>query len=246
MAKFLTNLDLNLNEIQNAKIHILAAEPTGVAGRIYYNSTTKKVGYHNGEAWVYLTIPADIQEALESFQQSLANYIPISQKGAASGVATLDATGKVPTSQLPSYVDDVLEYADFDSLPEAGTSGVIYVTLDDNKTYRWGGSAYVEISASLALGETTGTAYDGGKGKALADKVAALEEGSVNRYTGVLAAGSTSTTVTHNFNSTDVLVQTYDKTTGESVLTEVTRAANSVTVSLARAYSNAIQVVVMK
>ena len=56
--------------------------------------------------------------------------------------------GKVPASQLPSYVDDVLEYADLAAFPATGESAKIYVALDTNKTYRWGGSVYVEISAS--------------------------------------------------------------------------------------------------
>jgi hypothetical protein len=62
--------------------------------------------------------------------------------------AVLDGGGKVSASQLPSYVDDVLEYANFAALPGTGDTGKIYTTLDTNKTYRWSGSAYVEISAS--------------------------------------------------------------------------------------------------
>jgi len=99
----------------------------------------------------------------------LENLLPISAKGAASGVAELDSNGKVPSSQLPSYVDDVIEVADYASLPTTGEVGKIYITLDDNKTYRWGGSAYVEISASLALGETESTAYRGDRGKTAYD-----------------------------------------------------------------------------
>ena len=95
--------------------------------------------------------------------------VPLTQKGASSGVAELDAGGKVPSSQLPSYVDDVVEYASFAALPVTGETGKIYVTLDDNKTYRWSGSAYVEISASLALGETSSTAYRGDRGKTAYD-----------------------------------------------------------------------------
>ncbi len=91
--------------------------------------------------------------------------IPASQKGANNGVAELDDTGKVPSSQLPSYVDDVLEYDSQSGFPETGESGKIYVAKDTNKTYRWGGSAYTEISASLALGETATTAYRGDRGK---------------------------------------------------------------------------------
>jgi hypothetical protein len=93
----------------------------------------------------------------------------LASEGAANGIATLGSDGKVPATQLPSYVDDVLEFADFASLPGAGSSGIIYVTRDTNITYRWSGTAYVEISASLALGETSGTAYRGDRGKTAYD-----------------------------------------------------------------------------
>ena len=94
-----------------------------------------------------------------------------SEMGMPEGVATLDATGKVPSSQLPSFVDDVIEVDSFDLLPKTGETGKIYVTKDTNLTYRWSGSQYVEISESLALGETSSTAYPGDKGKATTDKV---------------------------------------------------------------------------
>ena len=121
-----------------------------------------------------------------------------SEMGKAGGVATLDSGGKVPSAQLPSYVDDVLEVRDFvggkANIPTSGLTvgwlyyvtgekkiyratsatavdggstpetGKIYVTADDNKTYRWSGSDLVEISKSIGLGETSGTAYDGKKG----------------------------------------------------------------------------------
>lgn len=96
-------------------------------------------------------------------------YQKESEKGAAGGYAELDGSGKVPSAQLPSFVDDVLEYANFAALPVTGESGKIYVTLDDNKTYRWSGSAYAEISSSLALGETSTTAYRGDRGKTAYD-----------------------------------------------------------------------------
>lgn len=91
--------------------------------------------------------------------------IPATEKGAANGVASLDETGKVPAAQLPSYVDDVLEFDNQAGFPKTGESGKIYVAKDTNKTYRWSGSAYAEISASLALGETASTAFAGDKGK---------------------------------------------------------------------------------
>lgn len=88
----------------------------------------------------------------------LATYIPLSQKGAANGVAVLDGSGQVPASQLPSYVDDVLEgyykTADGKFYKEAayttliaGESGKIYVSLDTNKTYRWTGTTFVYITS---------------------------------------------------------------------------------------------------
>lgn len=95
--------------------------------------------------------------------------IPASQKGANGGVAELDSTGRVPSSQLPSYVDDVLEYDSLSSFPQTGEDGKIYITEDTNLQYRWSGSQYVEISPSLALGETSSTAYRGDRGKTAYD-----------------------------------------------------------------------------
>lgn len=89
----------------------------------------------------------------------------ISTKGQPSGLAELDSTGKVPAAQLPSYVDDVLEFSTKDQFPQTGETGKIYVSKDTNLTYRWTGTQYLEISQSLALGETPSTAYSGDKGK---------------------------------------------------------------------------------
>ena len=95
-------------------------------------------------------------------------YTPINStlKGSNNGLAELDANGKVPTSQLPSYVDDVLEYSSKSAFPTTGESGKIYIATDTNLQYRWSGTAYVEISSSLALGETPSTAYRGDRGAA--------------------------------------------------------------------------------
>lgn len=105
--------------------------------------------------------------------------IPASAKGTANGVASLDEGGKVPAAQLPSYVDDVLEgylHTDGKFYKEeahttviTGEAGKIYVDLKTGKTYRWSSTTFVEISASLALGETSSTAYPGDKGKAAYD-----------------------------------------------------------------------------
>lgn len=101
--------------------------------------------------------------------------IAASAKGAANGVASLGADGKVPSTQLPSYVDDVLEGYVSDDLKKfykdsaksseyTGETGKIYVDMNNNKTYRWSGSIYVVISETLALGTTASTAFAGDKG----------------------------------------------------------------------------------
>lgn len=111
----------------------------------------------------------DLQDKLDS------HYFLLSEdKGSANGVAELDANGKVPANQLPSYVDDVIEgyfygskfYKETEHVTEiTGETGKIYIDLHTNKTYRWSGSTFAVISETLALGETSSTAYRGDKGK---------------------------------------------------------------------------------
>lgn len=118
-----------------------------------------------------LSTKGDVDDAIAAVQKELTDFK--NTKGVASGLASLDENGHVPASQLPSFVDDVVEANNLAAFPTTGEASKIYVALDTNKTYRWSGSQYVEISASLALGETTGTAYEGSKGKANADAIAA-------------------------------------------------------------------------
>jgi hypothetical protein len=218
--KFLTALDLTLNEIQNAVVQHLGSDPTGVEARLYWNSSTKDLRVYTGSGWVSLvntdaqtiTLTGDVTgtgtgsfaatiaagavtlakmanlatdtfigrdtagtgvpEALSvatvktmlainnvdntsdankpvSTAQATAIGLKLdaSLKGAVGGVAELDGSGKVPASQLPSYVDDVVEVANYAALPGTGTTGVIYVTLDTNYTYRWTGATYVRVGA---------------------------------------------------------------------------------------------------
>lgn len=129
--------------------------------------------------------------SLESWKNTIGT------KGAANGVAGLDSTGKVPSSQLPSYVDDVIDLVDFVSknptsgmtignvyyntatkklftatsatagVTSAPEAGKIYINTSNNKTYRWSGTTMAEISASLALGTTSSTAFRGDYGNTL-------------------------------------------------------------------------------
>ena len=114
----------------------------------------------------------------DSLHKELTNFK--NTKGKANGLASLDDSGKVPSTQLPSYVDDVLEFTQLDQLPKPGESGKIYIVTSTNIQYRWSGSDYVEISKSLALGETSSTAYPGDKGKATTDVVNSLSDNLVN------------------------------------------------------------------
>lgn len=96
------------------------------------------------------SVAKDHEDRITQNETDIASKIDSSEKGVANGVATLDAGGLVPSSQLPSFVDDVLEYADQASFPATGETGKIYVALDTNLTYRWSGSVYVEISSGPA------------------------------------------------------------------------------------------------
>lgn len=86
-------------------------------------------------------------------------------RDANSKKADLDG-GRVPESQLPSYVDNVQEYPSITDFPVSGVSNVVYLAIDTNKPYRWGGTVYVEITSGIALGETSATAYRGDRGLA--------------------------------------------------------------------------------
>jgi hypothetical protein len=89
---------------------------------------------------------ASFTTALKTQYDSVAsNYQHTNQKGVANGYASLDGSGLVPSGELPSYVDDVLEYADSDAFPGTGEQGKIYVATDNNSTYRWTGSVYVNL-----------------------------------------------------------------------------------------------------
>lgn len=118
-----------------------------------------------------ITVSSGTISLTKSNVTSALGYTPINStlKGANNGIAELDENGKVLTSQLPSYVDDVIEATALSSFPSAGEAGKIYVDTSTNKTYRWSGSGYTEISASLALGETSSTAYRGDRGKVAYD-----------------------------------------------------------------------------
>lgn len=123
---------------------------------------------------------------------------------------TVDVTkqlnGTIPSANLPSYVDDVLEYNKKTNFPTTGETGKIYVDTSTNLTYRWGGNSYVEISPSLALGETSGTAYRGDYGK-IAYTHSQLTSGNP-----------------HNVTKSDVGLGNVDNKSSETIRGEITKS----------------------
>lgn len=83
-------------------------------------------------------------------------YTPenVVNRGAVNGYASLDGSGKVPTSQLPSFVSEAVEYANYAALPATGSTSIIYVTADNRKTYRWSGTGYIEVGGSSGTADT--------------------------------------------------------------------------------------------
>lgn len=149
----------------------------------------------------------NVQEAVMQVQTNL-DTLRVQYEIEKKDFATLDNNGKIPSSQLPSYVDDVVECYTIDGVAPMTSgwlsetpggvallplSGKIYVVVSDNeyqnKQYRWSGSVYAIISESLALGETSSTAYSGAKGKANADAIADIVNGTivVNKAKNVIA-----------------------------------------------------------
>ena len=177
------NINLQgIGELQNANIQNLPSAPTTnlKKGRIYFDTTDNTLYVYDGTAWVdalsqgliytegtgidITGTAISIDDTVVAVKNDLDDYVPLSQKGANNGVATLDNSGKIPNSQLPSFVDDVIETYIVGSTPLANDwlsetvggspltpeTGKIYVVLTSgeyqDKTYRWGGSTYVAIS----------------------------------------------------------------------------------------------------
>jgi WD40 repeat protein len=162
-AQATTAADVGLGNVTNESKETMFTDPTftgtvsGVTAEMVglgnVTNETKETMFNNPTFTGTVSGVTKAHVGLENVTNDA--QIPLSQKGQANGVAELNGEGLVPASQLPSYVDDVLEFADQASFPAEGVTGKIYVALDVNKTYRWSGSAYVEISASLVPNDGT-------------------------------------------------------------------------------------------
>ena len=224
VANFITNSPYNkdsnkiatMNDLPVVNNNILTIQKNGTSmGTVSLNADSDKtinipitkqdVGLNNVENKSSATIRGEITS---NNVTNALGFTPLNSnlKGTNNGIAELDSSGKVPSTQLPSYVDDVLEYNYNTDFPSVGETGKIYIATSTNKTYRWSGSAYVEISASLALGTTSSTAFRGdygnvayqhavtNKGSQFASglyKITTNEEGHVTAATAVVKADIT-------------------------------------------------------
>lgn len=267
------NINLQgIGELQNASIQNLPSAPTTNLrkGRIYFNTTDNTLYVYDGTKWldalnqgiIYtegLGINIDgtdisIDDEVVAVKEDLDDYIPLTQKGANNGVATLDNTGKVPISQIPTAVDEIIDSyivsgstafsSGWLSDTASGTAltpetNKIYVILSDgeylNKTFRWSGTTYVEISPSPAQATETqaGIAEIATQAEVNAGtdnqrfvtplKLATLINGMTKTYTINNPAltesnGYCTWVVTHNLNSQKVGIHLYEISTGDEVM----------------------------
>jgi hypothetical protein len=128
--------------------------PSGYAlGQWWENISTGDKFFHKTDGvWIKLLNNSDLPTNTSDLINDGEGISPFATTDDLANKADL-VGGFVPASQLPSYVDDVIEVANFAALPVTGESGKIYLTIDNNKTYRWTGSTYLEISAQLLIPE---------------------------------------------------------------------------------------------
>lgn len=224
-------------------------------------ATKCKITYNNQGL---VTAGADL--AAGDIPDLSATYVATTQLGVSNGVATLDNDGKVPSSQLPSYVDDVIDSyivsgatalsAGWLSKTDGGSAltpetDKIYVVLSSgeyqNKTYRWSGSTYVEISSSPAQAteSTAGIAAIATQAEVNTGtndtkfvtplKLATLLSGKVisaNNTALTASSGVVTWNITNSIGTTSVLVQVFEIATNTQVMAEVAVTASTITIKM--------------
>jgi hypothetical protein len=282
------NINLQgIGELQNATIQNLPSAPTTnlKKGRIYFNTTDNTLYVYDGTKWIDALSQGiiytegaginidgtaiSVDGEVVALKEDLDDYIPLSQKGANNGVATLDNTGKVPISQIPAAVDEIIDSyivsgsTAFSSSWLSDTAGgtaltpetnKIYVILSDseylNKTFRWSGTTYVEISPSPAQATETqaGIAEIATQAEVNAGtdnqrfvtplKLATLINGmtktySINNPALTQSSGYCTWVVTHNLNSQNVGIHLYEISTGDEVMYDRSITTdNSITIKI--------------
>lgn len=142
-----------------------------------------------------MSLDSNLQSFATAVGTAVKARILSSEKGVANGVATLDGTGKIPSAQLPSYIDDVVEYANLAAFPGTGSSGILYIAIDTNKQYRWAGSTYQKITSGAVdsvAGKTGVITLDtndiNGLSTALSGKAASTHSHVIGDITGLQTA----------------------------------------------------------
>ena len=248
---------------------VLAVNPKQLATKVNKLSSAPSAG-----TYTKVTINADglvttgANLAASDIPDISSTYVTTARIGAANGVAGLDGDGKVPSSQLPSYVDDVVDTyivsgatalsSGWLSLTDGGSAltpetGKIYVVLTDgeykNKTYRWSGTTYVEISSApgQATESTAGIAEIATQGDCTTGtndtkivtplKMATYTSGMakafhVNNTALTASSGVCTWSITNSLGSKYVQVHVYEESTGDEVMTSVTTGASTITVKI--------------
>lgn len=244
--KTLNNFDFTLNEAKNMILHKLATPPSGVEGQIFYNTATKKVNVSNGT--VFMEIGAqEIATASTLGVIMVGNGLKIDVSGKMD-LAILDESNLIKSDFLPSYVDDVLEFANYASLPVTGEQGKIYITIDDNSQYRWTGTKYSSFNNPLDY--ATQAEAEAGTDNikvmtALRVKESILANAPMKKFTTMIGDGAAKQiVVTHNLNTRDILINLYEG--NDLVMADVQiTSVNSVTIVFAEApNAGAIKVVI--
>ena len=228
-----------------------ARSAISVSGSLSYDSVTGVISYTTpvtsvfGRTGAVTLQSSDVTGALGFTPENAAN------KGVANGYASLDSAGKVPSAQLPSFVDDVVEYANTAGFPATGSAGIIYVALDTNKVYRWGSTQYVEISAApgstdavtegstnlyfttararASVSSTTGAAgYNSSTGViTIPSTTAHITEGTNLYYTDARARASHSAGTGISYNSTTGVITNSDLGSAQNIFKNFTDGTNT-------------------
>lgn len=201
-----TALDTKLTTAINKEVQDRTAADTALGTRID-NEATARTNADNA-------LKTELSEDIQGVQDALDAFI--ATKAQASGLASLDENGKVPAEQLPSYVDDVIDvYATYDKSPTGDLSNIALFSDADHNTpitgeagkiyqnvttgepgyqFRWTGTTWsLIVSGGVVIGEITGTAYDGAKGKTTTDNLNTLKAFNPIRLTNIVTDTSKAT-----------------------------------------------------